>query len=340
MRHQCSAFSLLELLVATLISSFIGVVLMAALRQGAVVQRLIQNESAYLFRSALLERQLRRDIEGIFVPTCAFPVAKKEAPAGGPHQSLQKGDKSLQKKESIPKDQKAEQEEAMSVLKDYFLLIKKDEQFELCTFITSNPIMGYQEGPLAVLKPRVVRVVYQLKKDKTQKKSFTLYRQEGKDFELEKYMNAKEGLLRPYELVSGIKSIKIECVFFEQVKGGLSSNKKMEWKRDLQTEFLEKEKQKKVNAPSKNTDSSQKQEEAFLPDALLITVTLWDSEFVRESTYRFYVPIFAVAQEPKTEDALEKNKQETKRPVENVAHHESSPLVNWQMPSMSLGIKK
>lgn len=341
MTHLRFAFSLLELLVATLISSFIGVVLMTALRQTATIQRAVQNDAAYTLRIALAERQLRRDIEGIFVPALAFPRPKKEAASATTQNKMaQNQENGQQKKESMPEEQKKEQDKAPSLLKDFFLLTQKEEQFELCSFITSNPVIGYTEGPLAVLKPRIARVVYQLKKDPNQKKSFILYRQEGKELDLEKYKNAKEGLQRPYELVSGIKSMKIECITYEQSKDGVAVHKKVTWKRDLQGEYAEK--QKKSDTAALKTTSSKKdqqKDDPFLPGALLITLTLWDNELVRESMYRFYLPIVVVAEEPKAEKQTELPSLQNQNSVEKITINQSIQPTVPQPLSASLGIR-
>lgn len=341
MTHLRSAFSLLELLVATLISSFIGVVLMSALRQTGIIQRVVQNDAAYTLRIALAERQLRRDVEGMFVPVLAFPRAKKEAnPVTTQNKSAQNQENGQQKKESMPEEQKKEQDKAPSLLKDFFLLTQKEEQFELCTFITSNPVAGYAEGPLAVLKPRVVRVVYQLKKDPNQKKSFILYRQEGKDLDFEKYTNAKEGLQRPYELISGIKSMKIECITYQQAKEEVTVHKKATWKRDLQAEFAEKQKKPDaIAAKASNAKKEQQKDEPLLPGALLITLTLWDNELVRESLYRFYIPIITVAEEPKAEKQAETASAQNQGLTEKITINQSIKPAVPQPLSVSLGIR-
>jgi len=207
MKH---GFTLLELIVGTLVASMIGSLLLTALYQSSRVQRSVNALFDTSLRVGLVSYQLEQDLCGAFIPT--------QARIKDGAQDEEQQESAAQKNDAKKVDNKKENDQANGASKEkkskpaekpiekIFYSINKGPVFESMTFITNNPLVVYVGKDVGTVKPKLVRVQYQLKVDETreQKDSFILFRQESNDIDLAKY-----GSPRSYELIRGIKDMSI-----------------------------------------------------------------------------------------------------------------------------------
>lgn len=197
-------FMLIELIVATLIASMIGSLLLTALYQSSRFQNSVDTMFDTSLRVGIVTNQLERDLMGAFVPTQARikdakeeeAVEKKDSKADAGKKS---SDKKEEKKEKISKP-------AEKPLEKIFYSTNKGANLDTLTFITNNPLSVFVGKDVGVVKPKLVRVQYVLKpeNDKEKKDTFTLFRQEGIELDL-----AKFGSTRSYEVINGIKEFAV-----------------------------------------------------------------------------------------------------------------------------------
>src|SRR5438445_6421826 len=132
MKH---GFMLIELIVATLISSMVAGILLTALSQGMRFQTAVDNIVDTSLRIGIVSNQLEKDLMGAFVPVQAERSDKddeedqdEEAPAVD------------NKKPDNNKvdDKKAGAKEKQKPLEKIFYATNKEGNFDTLTFITNN----------------------------------------------------------------------------------------------------------------------------------------------------------------------------------------------------------
>src|SRR5690606_20309933 len=184
-------FMLIELIIATLIASMIGSLLLTALYQGGRSQAAIDTMFETSVRVGIVTGQLEKDFMGAFVPVQARIKDEKEEDEES-STAKPPASKSTEKKPvSTDKDSKEEKvsKPAEKPLEKIFYSINKGTRLDHVTFITNNPLAVFVGKDVGVVKPKVVRVQYTLKaEDEKQKKdTFTLFRQEGTELDLSKF---------------------------------------------------------------------------------------------------------------------------------------------------------
>jgi len=201
-------FMLIELIVATLIASMIGTLLLTALSQATRFQRSVDLMVDTSLRVGIASHQLEKDFMGAFIPTQA-QVEKKEdkketaEKAGG---EKKEGKESQEKQATGEKETKVKKP-AEKPIEKIFYGTNKDNHLDILTFITNNPLTVFVGKDVGVVKPKVVRVQYSLKPENEKEKksdTFVLMRQESTELDLAKYTN-----VRSYELIGGIKECTV-----------------------------------------------------------------------------------------------------------------------------------
>jgi len=203
-------FSPLEILISLAIFSFLGTLLFQALFQINKSLKSVTVIAASDMRYLLFDNLWEKELAGAFVPQL-----KKAGKSGDEEESLQST--ADEKKDSDSKKdgqgEKKEKEKLITPPKSFFCDSGNGGNIKLFTFITTNPLAVYN-----MRKPRVMRIVYELKPDKDGQGLFALYRKEIDGiFEESKILSKEGGKEKSFKVFGGIKSLKIEF-FAESVK--------------------------------------------------------------------------------------------------------------------------
>lgn len=201
-----SGFTLIELSIGLLLS---GIIATALYNGFFVTNRVVDIADNFIvadFRSALVENQLGKDLEGAFVPEeselSKTTTTQKET-------TEKKENKTIKTKETTVLEEKT----IKPLEKVFYSSNGPEDSLRVLTFITNNPVKVYEKATNVKPKPRIVRVVYRLTPQENNPKSFSLIRQESSDLEFKAFEPNSAKPIRGYELASGIKNIKIEYTF-------------------------------------------------------------------------------------------------------------------------------
>jgi len=267
-------FTLLELLIAFAIGSFVLTAIFTIFYQTSRVLRMvnkIENEDARFY---ILQYQFERDLSGAFVP-----LRLKE----------KKPDEKQSKKKPLEDGKKAKKEFEEVPLEKAFSSTNKGGNLQELTFISSNPLPTYKK-----IGPRIVRVVYRLVEDKESavpgKKVFKLLRQEGQKFDLAKYKPGVKGAPLEYTLAKNIKNLNVEYMAAVEKEVGKNGKTEIEYKtfKQWNDEAIKKAKKEK-------------------PDLCTFKVSLWDS--LKKSSSDFECTVYIPYSEPEKEQGQDKQKQ-------------------------------
>ncbi len=272
-KKHSQAFTLLELLIAMSLSSFI-ILGMIQLHQGVI--RYIEGTRSMMTidrEVCLLFNQLERDLSTAYIPFLA--KTEKEIPEG------KKEDE--QPKVQTPEEQKKEEEREKQQRKTFFVGViddraditrikgKRVELLKYISFICTNPLHIYEEK-----KQRLVRIVYELAVDKTQSTRdqtiYKLLRKETNDLSNitakvdESVVLDQKGHVRSYMVADNVKGIFIEYVT------------KKDDKKD-------KEKTEETKEIRLSTWGNKEQTQGVVPQKLDIWIDMWNDK--KTKTYRF-----------------------------------------------------
>lgn len=173
-----------------------------------------------------------------------------------------------------------------------FFGTKKDDNLDILTFITTDPVPTYWTGAAGNPKPRLARIVYRLELD-TQRMSkrgaptFRLMRQESPNLDFAAFKNEGAQAIRAVELIRDIKRMKVmytaEVIKNSTVgptKEGPASAVKgpversyvelSDWNREAKTADGKEENPPFNDVPSK------------IPRVVNIELVLWDAQHKRD----------------------------------------------------------
>jgi prepilin-type N-terminal cleavage/methylation domain-containing protein len=312
-----SGFALIEVLIAAVLASMLSAALFFAWGQVQQVVVKADNTMSIFDRFMLVQRQFEQDFMGICVPTSRPYMKptedekkKEEAPA-----AAKPDEKSEQKKEK-PKR-----------VESVFYAQNQGNNVELLTFLTNNPMEVYWSDRAGKACPRIARVQYTLKKDesKTDKVlSYTLYRQEANTLDYDQFSTDNEKAVRSYELIKGIKELKL--TYWQEVQVEQENKEKKEGEKE-KTE-IKKDVKQVVNwdlekeVPPKNTFIRP------IPIMIKVELSLWDLQKKKSRSFTFMIPVPIDIENP-----AEKKSQE---PAQPAAKPEAKPEAQKpaQAPSM------
>lgn len=167
-----TGYSVIELLLALLISSLIAGTVLFGLNQIQMTFSISQDVIDLDSDLGIIKNQLQKDLEGAFVPLHAL----------------------------TKKDEKKEKKN----IKDIFVSTNKEDSLSELTFFSTNAVQSFD-----ISKSRAVRIVYHLEQQTDKKNLFRLVRQEGKSLSLEEYKPNAPKKIRAYELADTIKKMSI-----------------------------------------------------------------------------------------------------------------------------------
>jgi hypothetical protein len=294
---------LIELIVATLIASMIGALLLTALSQGTRFQRSVDMLVDMSLRVGIATNQLEKDFMGAFIPMQARLKEEKDEDADESADN-KKEDQGAQKKSAEPKKETPKTENkqdkinkpAEKPLEKIFYATTKSGNLDTLTFITNNPLTVFVGKDVGIVKPKIVRAQYTLKpENENDKKSdtFVLMRQESNELDLSKYTN-----VRAYELIGGIKDFSI--TYTARIKKENEKTKKDSVQADTHKEAVKTNPEEKpkieyeykvlkewVSEPKEPLANDNKQEENFprIPFMMEIKMTLWNMQHTKTEDF-------------------------------------------------------
>jgi len=284
-----SGFSLLELIIATLIASLVSTLLMTSLYQSGKYQVIVDTIVDMSMRVNIVSVLLEKDLIGAFIPVQAKMRDQKKEEMQSAEKEPLVAKKSL-KESSQESDEGGEiakkNKPAPKPIEKIFYSTNKDKHLDVFTFITNNPRAAYVSSDTGVVKPHVVRVQYAVKPEEgyEKKDSFTLFRQEGTELDMGNFKNVRE-----YEVLSGIKDITVMFTARLEKKenntpAGEPSGKKEEEKKTPQKKQApqKKEYEYKTMAEWVSEQKEQKDSKAAefprIPYFVEIKLSLWNKE--------------------------------------------------------------
>ncbi len=267
-------FSLIELLVSTVIASMIIMGLLTTLYMTTRIQTQVDQSTKEIMRVSLIYRLLGRDSMGVFLPKS---VAQETA-----------GEEKDQKTEAQPQEKKEEAQDKKKkedvTVKKVFYATGKNDNFELLTFVTSSAIPIFVSPVSGTNKSRIARVVYRLEKDTQKPNSLKLTRQEGTDLNYESYQPGAQNAPRIYEVANDIKQMKISY-FVHPIPKKKEGEKPAEQEEKIVW-------QKKIDWKPQTKEEREKNPLPFAPQQIEIQLTLWNGK-KEGGTYTVTLPILS-----------------------------------------------
>ena len=312
MLKKRTAFTLVEVLIALAISSFIVFGMIQLYRNLVGFLDYSRDKMILNRKSCLLIDQIQKDISSSFVSKFQEEVAKKQPGKPAEEVAVQKKDKKKDQKYFVGEVYDGEYRRING---------KKWELFKSINFICTNPLQVYGER-----KPRLVRIKYELLKDKQRssrdKTSYNFIRKETYDLDNYDFKDSEElkanekkdtkkHIIRIFTIAEDIKELYFEYVSVkpqeEEKKTSRSKHEEEEirsfvWDLDfIKKNFLKKKDEKKDD----------EQTDYIVPQKIDFMIVFWDEQLVRESSFSGAIPIFSYpslkeeAQAPKAEQSKE-----------------------------------
>lgn len=275
------AFTLLEVLIALSISSFIVLGMMQGFRN---IQKILSRTQIILQLNksvCLLFNQMERDFNTIIIPQ----LAEEEKP----DKKTDKKEESTEEKVTVKKDKKKEieffigkfdEDEEIEKIGD-----KKYKPFKSTNFVNTNPLQIWGQKRI-----RLVRILYELIKDKKQSTreitTYNLYRKETIDlknvkFEQEETVSTKK---QEYTIRKHLVATNIKKMYLEYVMPKPQDSKD---KTDI-SQLTEEEKQIKSFSWGKTKETKN-----IVPEYVEIHITFWGNDLKTEETFSCMIPILS-----------------------------------------------
>lgn len=301
MRASSYAFTIIELMIALFLSSFIMLGMIQAYRNAVSSLGVCRESMAITRKVCLLFNELERDFSCLFIPYLNQEVIpekdqaekkaekKDQAPEQKTEQTQDVGKKEDEKKSAHKKEEPLKYALLAHVYEDETKRIqgRRFELFRSINFITTHPLQVYGDKRI-----RLVRVMYELvrdkKKSKPDKPCYNLFRKETLDLQNFK-MKEEEGAgassqsaIRTYLVSDNVKEMYVELI--------------------AQKPIDEKEKEKQEEQKKKKDEVEEVRffswgEKDFTvgtaPQALEIQIILWDDALKRTQKFQIFVPVFS-----------------------------------------------
>lgn len=347
-------FTLIELIVATLIASMISAVLLTALYQSSSIQASVDTTIDFSERIGIMSNLLEKDLAGAFVPMEAH---RKDDEKGGEKNVApdEKGDntqKAAEKKNGTEQKPEKKKEQKKPIEK-IFYSTSKNGMLDTLTFVTNNPLVVFVGKDVGVVKPKAVRVQYRLKPEDGSKDSYVLVRQESNELDLAEYKNVRE-----QEVIGGIKKLSVSFTARIEKKSESSSAKssgghgkttadaageqkkkqekeKKVYEYKVQPEWVSE--QKKDAAKSQEKKETDKKEPEFprIPYSVEFKITLWNKQKKKDVEYVVvcHIPVDSIEAEMIDKKQQEMPKKAEQKPESNAGG--AKPQSNQQHNAMN-----
>ena len=276
-------FILMEILIAMLVAAIVASALFSSFYQTNRFSVVVNNVVDLSTKAALVQNQLEKDLAGVFIPVNVEKPKKKE-------EQQEEGE---QKAEQLAEKEEPE----VKPITNIFTATVRGDLLNTLTFITCNPLQVYWSERAGRAKLRVARVMYRLTKEKDQKDSHKLTRQEGYDLDIDAYKLDAKQAIRPITLVDRVKSCSVEFVVVEEKKDE-AGNVRKEYKTIKEWEQVQEE----------NDKGEQKKHRA--PVAVIFHFSLWNETREREREFAFRIDVPLLADHTTRRKPEKKNKQQ------------------------------
>jgi prepilin-type N-terminal cleavage/methylation domain-containing protein len=296
------AFTLIELLLATAIS---GVIMLGIMQGYRNAQKMLLRSNSLMdadHASCLFFNQIERDFMTAIIPNRTNPVQPPQ----------KEGGKESSKKETVEKKstKKKKKEKPFffgTIFEEQTVKIKgkKHEAFQSVSLVNTNPLQVWGEK-----KPRQVRILYYLKKNKKKSKEeknvYTLYRKETADIQndsFQKHEEKSKNKLFPVKknvVAENIKDMFLRYIAPKKAKKAESSSKK----RKPKVTWL------KLFEWGNNDETKNK-----VPHSVELRVSLWDDTYQNAVSYTCMIPVIAFPTLP-PQEAKPKEKPDAKKQEE------------------------
>lgn len=339
--NSSRAFTIIELLIALFLSSFIMLGMMQAYRNAITSLGAVRAKMAITRKGCLLFNELERDFSSMLVPF----LNKEIVPDKDKDQKSQVSDKkdpdlqASEKKESGDKktddsgDKTKQDEQQESLKNSLHVQVYEDESrriggkkftlFKSINFITTHPLQVYGDKRL-----RLVRVVYELVRNKQKSTRdqvcYNLFRKETTDlmnFKMKEDEEAaaknKQASIRTYLVTDNVKEMYLELIT-EKVKEEKSKDNKQEIEEVRL--FVWGEKDFTVGV---------------VPKSLEMRIVIWDDQLKRTQAFQIFVPVFSYptehpknhAQDLKVPAADKKSDEQQKTGMQITGVNQTAPGV-------------
>lgn len=309
-------YVLLEILIALALGTVIIATLFTTFFQINKSVKLADQVVEYDSRAVLVRYQLEHDLSGAFVP---YEVLSQQETTTEKRvtEQVQTGTSTQEtvKKESTSKEAVKKEEP----IERAFYAEMQEGNLKLLTFITTNPLPAYDSN-----KSRLARVTYHLVPEQQRQNmppSYRLLRDEQPGL---KSVQQKTEAVPGYELVRGIKSLKVEYRVRpdEQEKEQKKSEPTQQQlpQQQPQTQNKEQAEPKKERPayekfPSWGKDQIEKMKQN-LPQFVDVEMVLWDRMHKKDRTFVFKIALMVqdpvAATEKKTSQKTEQQTEEKK----------------------------
>ncbi len=292
-------FTLIELLIATFIASILGALLFSALYQINRFVPVVDNTTAIYEKATLINAQLERDLSGTTAPNEFYyrqpePDKKKsaEAKANKDEADKKKSEEEKKKKEESENEEKSEKK-PKKPLERVFYSTNKEGMLNQLSFLTTNPLQIYWTAKTGSAKPRIARVLYELKEEKGTPKSYSLIRKESGNVEFEPIAKATEQVL-----AEGIKSAAIEYTYYVPESKEKPQEAKPEEAAKKEAEKTKEPKKREVKKtiewiPTQKKEGADASEAKLplTPQLVEFKISLWDAQKKRSTPFTFKIRI-------------------------------------------------
>jgi hypothetical protein len=297
--NSSRAFTIIELLIALFLSSFIMLGMMQAYRNAITSLGAVRAKMATTRKGCLLFNELERDFSSMLVPFLnkeivpdkdkdqKVQISDKKDSETKASENKEQGDKKLDdSKDKLGHD---EQQEALKnslhvqVYEDEYRRIggKKFILFKSINFISTHPLQVYGDKRL-----RLVRVVYELVRNKEKSTRdqvcYNLFRKETTDlmnFKMKQDDDAqaknKHASIRTHLVTDNVKEMYLELIT-EKVKEEKGKDNKQEIEEVRL--FVWGEKDFTVGV---------------VPKSLEMRIVIWDDQLKRTQEFQLFVPVFS-----------------------------------------------
>ncbi len=274
-------FILMEILIAMVIAAIVGAALFSTFYQTNRVSVVINNVVDLSTKAALVQNQLEKDLAGVFIPV-----------------NVEKPEKKQENQEGLLGQGQEDRGEEIKPITNIFTATIRGDMLNTLTFITCNPLQIYWSERAGKAKPRVARVMYRLTKEKDQKDSYKLTRQEAYELDIDAYKLEAKKAIRPITLVDRVKSCSVEFVVVEEKKDE-AGNVSKEYKTVKDWTFGQSEEEQK----------EEKEKQPTLV-AIIFNFSLWNETRDREHDFTFRIDVPLLADHTTRRKPEKKNRQQ------------------------------
>ncbi len=277
MKTNHTSFTLIELLIAMAISSFVMMGMMQGQRNVMRFLNSSRNLMAINRKVCLLFNQMERDFSSAFIPVLAETVAMEEAD--------RKGDRKKKKSkiQKEPENKRAKNSYFFSTIQEDAGVRIEGKKYQLLnrvSFITSHPLQLFGQR-----RVRLVRVGYELQIDRARKEQgrlvYLLIRKEttvlsNADFKVHEPEEGKQQeTIRTHVVANDVRDVFIEYVMPKAKK------------KDEETQTPEEE------MIASFTWGDKKELKNVLPQYVRLRVTLWNKDLTRDYSFECVIPVLA-----------------------------------------------